>query len=133
MPETQEGRTISPSINRHTSLEMDQVSKDFTEFLKNLHKPGREVLKQCRVFIMNVSTKKVREGLLCPAVAALTDDGFHVTNPNWHFRLSTRQELKADELSECVQDFYQSMADRLTGHFKGSISDLCSLQSHFIK
>ncbi|TNN00961.1 hypothetical protein fugu_012207 [Takifugu bimaculatus] len=85
--ETQEGRTISPSINRHTSLEMDQVSKDFTEFLKNLQKPGREILKQCRVFIMNVSSKK---------------------------------ELKADELSECVQDFYQNMADRLTGHFKGS-------------
>lgn len=69
MAETPEGRTISPSMNRHTSMEMDQVSKDFMEFLKSLHKPGREILKQCRVFLMNVSSKKVRGGLLRPAVA----------------------------------------------------------------
>lgn len=59
MPETQEGRTISPSINRHSNLETDQVSKDFMDFLKNLHKPGREIHKQCRAFIMNMSSKKV--------------------------------------------------------------------------
>lgn len=62
MPETQEGRTISPSINRHSSFETDQVYKDFMDFLKNLHKPGREIHKQCRVFIVNMSSKKVREG-----------------------------------------------------------------------
>ncbi|CAF98909.1 unnamed protein product, partial [Tetraodon nigroviridis] len=85
--ETQEGRTVSPSVHRHSSFEADQVSKDFMDFLKSLHKPGREIHKQCRVFIMNVSSKK---------------------------------ELQADEMSECVQDFYQNMAERLTGHFKGS-------------
>ncbi|XP_040005754.1 rab5 GDP/GTP exchange factor-like isoform X1 [Xiphias gladius] len=85
--ETQEGKTTSPSISRHASFDTDQVSKDFVDFLKNLQKPGREIHKQCRAFIVNMSSKK---------------------------------DLSADELSECVQDFYQSMADRLMSHFKGS-------------
>ncbi|XP_041808115.1 rab5 GDP/GTP exchange factor isoform X2 [Chelmon rostratus] len=85
--ETQEGKTPSPSISRHASFDTDQVSKDFVDFLKNLQKPGREIHKQCRAFIVNMSSKK---------------------------------DLSADELSECVQDFYQNMADRLMSHFKGS-------------
>uniref|UniRef100_A0A671UI13 RAB guanine nucleotide exchange factor (GEF) 1 n=1 Tax=Sparus aurata TaxID=8175 RepID=A0A671UI13_SPAAU len=85
--ETQEGKTPSPSISRHASFETDQVTKDFVDFLKNLQKPGREIHKQCRAFIVNMSSKK---------------------------------DLSADELSECVQDFYQNMADRLMSHFKGS-------------
>ncbi|KAM4726415.1 rab5 GDP/GTP exchange factor [Anableps anableps] len=85
--ETQEGKTPSPSISRRASFDTDQVSKDFVEFLKNLHKPGREIQRQCRAFLVNMSSKK---------------------------------DLSADELSECVQDFYQSLADRLMSHFKGS-------------
>ncbi|XP_013881724.1 rab5 GDP/GTP exchange factor [Austrofundulus limnaeus] len=85
--EAQEGKSTSPSISRHASFDTDQVSKDFVEFLKNLHKPGREIHKQCRAFLMNMSSKK---------------------------------DLGADELSECVQDFYQNLADRLMSHFKGS-------------
>ncbi|XP_044077624.1 rab5 GDP/GTP exchange factor isoform X1 [Siniperca chuatsi] len=85
--ETQEGKTTSPSISRRASFDTDQVSKDFVDFLKNLQKPGREIHKQCRAFIVNMSSKK---------------------------------DLSADELSECVQDFYQSLADRLMSHFKGS-------------
>ncbi|KAM9333787.1 rab5 GDP/GTP exchange factor [Pholidichthys leucotaenia] len=85
--ETQEGKSTSPSISRHASFDTDQVSKDFVDFLKNLHKPGREIHKQCRAFLVNMSSKK---------------------------------DLGADELSECVQDFYQNMADRLMSHFKGS-------------
>ncbi|XP_061595156.1 rab5 GDP/GTP exchange factor [Cololabis saira] len=84
--EAQESKT-SPSISRHASFDTDQVSKDFVDFLKNLQKPGREIHKQCRSFLVNMSSKK---------------------------------DLNADELSECVQDFYQSLADRLLGHFKGS-------------
>ncbi|TMS14489.1 Rab5 GDP/GTP exchange factor [Larimichthys crocea] len=34
--------------------------------------------------------------------------------------MSSKKDLSADELSECVQDFYQNMADRLLSHFKGS-------------
>lgn len=58
--ETQEGKTPSPSISRHASFDTDQVSKDFVDFLKNLQKPGREIHKQCRAFIVNMSSKKVR-------------------------------------------------------------------------
>lgn len=87
--ETQEGKTPSPSLSRRASFDTDQVSKDFMDFLKNLHKPGREIHKQCRAFIVTMSSKKV-------------------------------QDLGADELSECVQDFYQNLSDRLLGHFKGS-------------
>lgn len=57
--ETQEGKTPSPSISRHASFETDQVTKDFVDFLKNLQKPGREIHKQCRAFIVNMSSKKV--------------------------------------------------------------------------
>ena len=32
---------------------------------------------------------------------------------------SFQQDLGADELSECVQDFYQNLSDRLMNHFKG--------------
>lgn len=58
-PETQEGKTPSPSISRHASFETDQVSKDFMDFLKNLQKPGRDIHKQCRAFILTMSSKKV--------------------------------------------------------------------------
>ncbi|XP_026228368.1 rab5 GDP/GTP exchange factor isoform X1 [Anabas testudineus] len=89
--ETQEGKTPSPSVSRHASFETDQVSKDFVDFLKNLQKPGRDIHKQCRAFIVTMSNKK---------------------------------DLGADELSECVQDFYQNMSDRLMSHFKGSLDSV---------
>ena len=57
--DTQEGRTPSPSISRRASFDTDQVSKEFGEFLKTLHKPGRDIHKQCRAFIMNMLSKKV--------------------------------------------------------------------------
>lgn len=85
--EIQDGKTTSPSISRHASFDTDQVSKDFVDFLKNLQKPGREIHKQCRAFLVNMSSKK---------------------------------DLSAEELSECVQDFYQNLSDRLMSHYKGS-------------
>lgn len=63
--EAQEGKTPSPSISRHPSFETDQVTKDFMEFLKNLQKPGREIHKQCRAFIVNMSSKKVLNDIKC--------------------------------------------------------------------
>ncbi|KAM6970496.1 rab5 GDP/GTP exchange factor isoform 1-T1 [Aplochiton taeniatus] len=85
--ENQEGKTPSPSITRQSSIETDRVSRDFADFLKNLQKPGRDIHKQCRLFIESMANKK---------------------------------DLGAEELSECVQDFYQNMSDRLMTHFKGS-------------
>ncbi|NP_957137.1 rab5 GDP/GTP exchange factor [Danio rerio] len=86
--ESHEAKTPSPSITRQSSIETDRVSRDFVEFLKTLHKPGREIHKHSRAFIDSMGNKK--------------------------------QDLSAEELSECVQDFYQGMSDRLLNHFKGS-------------
>ncbi|KAM8899911.1 rab5 GDP/GTP exchange factor [Spinachia spinachia] len=85
--ETAEGKSPSPLISRRASFDTDQVCKDFSDYLKSLHKPGREIQKQCRAFIVSMAGKK---------------------------------DLGADELSECVQDFYQNLADRLMGHYKAS-------------
>ncbi|XP_076017488.1 rab5 GDP/GTP exchange factor-like [Genypterus blacodes] len=86
--ESQESKTPSPSISRQSSIETDQVTRDFMDFLKNLQKPGRDVHKQCRAFVENTSNKK---------------------------------DLSGEEYSECVQDFYQNLAERLMSHFKGSL------------
>lgn len=120
VPESPEGRTISPSINRHSNFEADQVSKDFMDFLKTLHKPGREIHKQCRVFIVNMSSKKVAS----PRPPSPHSPFPRSRGTNQNLCLSALQELKADEMSECVQDFYQNMADRLTSHFKGPFAFL---------
>ncbi|KAA8586532.1 hypothetical protein FQN60_000368 [Etheostoma spectabile] len=63
--ENQEGKTPSPSISRHASFETDQVSKDFVDFLKNLQKPGREIHKQCRAFIVSMALHWVTIQMLC--------------------------------------------------------------------
>lgn len=42
-----------------------------------------------------------------------------------------QQDLGADELSECVQDFYQNLADRLMTHFKGRIAEVATLPQVF--
>ncbi|KAK6473454.1 rab5 GDP/GTP exchange factor-like isoform X4 [Huso huso] len=86
--ESHETKAPSPSISRQASIETDQVSRDFIDFLKSLHKPGREIHKQCRAFIETMATKEDHQSV--------------------------------EELSECVQDFYQNMSDRLLTHFKGS-------------
>lgn len=59
LTEVPEAKSTSPSTSRHASIDADQVTKDFVEFLKNLQRPGREIHKQCRIFLMNMSSKKV--------------------------------------------------------------------------
>ncbi|KAJ8256302.1 hypothetical protein COCON_G00184540 [Conger conger] len=47
----------------------------------------------------------------------LTRDFLHFLRP---LQKIGQEDLSPEELSECVQDFYQSLADRLLSHFKGS-------------
>lgn len=54
-----EVKTSSPSTSRHASFDSDQVSKDFVDFLKSMQRPGREIHKQCRSFLLSMSSKKV--------------------------------------------------------------------------
>ncbi|XP_039612490.1 rab5 GDP/GTP exchange factor [Polypterus senegalus] len=56
--ETQEAKAPSPSISRQSSVETDKVSRDFIDFLKNLQKPGRDIHKQCRIFLETMANKK---------------------------------------------------------------------------
>lgn len=115
--ESHEGKTPSPSITRQSSIETDRVSRDFLEFLKTLQKPGREIHKQSRAFIESMGNKKVRTRVTCPH-QLLAVNHFNKQNFLCH---SDVQDLSAEELSECVQDFYQGMSDRLLNHFKGRI------------
>nr|XP_023822902.1 rab5 GDP/GTP exchange factor-like [Salvelinus alpinus] len=93
--------TPSPSVSRKP-LETDRTTREFIDFLKTL-KPGREIFKQCRAFTESTACKRdnIRQSL--QANSALVP-----------------QDLGADELSECGQDFYQNLSDHLQTHFKGS-------------
>ncbi|XP_076139041.1 RAB guanine nucleotide exchange factor (GEF) 1, like isoform X1 [Alosa pseudoharengus] len=78
--------TPSPSTSR-VSAEMDRATQEFIDFLKTLHKPGREIFKQCRAFTETMAYKR---------------------------------DMSAEDQSECVQDFYQNLSDKLHAYYKGS-------------
>ncbi|XP_062409343.1 RAB guanine nucleotide exchange factor (GEF) 1, like [Sardina pilchardus] len=78
--------TPSPSTSR-VSGEMDRATHEFIDFLKTLHKPGREIFKQCRAFTETMAYKR---------------------------------DMSAEDQSECVQDFYQNLSDKLHVHYKGA-------------
>lgn len=77
------------------------------------------------------STCRARRWVFHQKYSRLNVEGFHDLNKWKKLPLSICQELRADELSECVQDFYQNMADRLMSHYKGWFRDLNS-QSNWI-
>ncbi|XP_066508794.1 rab5 GDP/GTP exchange factor-like [Hoplias malabaricus] len=81
VPETQSASSSSNSQQPAS----DQATRQFIDFLKTLHKPGREIFKQSHSFCQSVAFKK---------------------------------DLGAEELSESVQDFYQSLSDRLNTFYK---------------
>uniref|UniRef100_A0A1A8BKA6 RAB guanine nucleotide exchange factor (GEF) 1, like n=1 Tax=Nothobranchius kadleci TaxID=1051664 RepID=A0A1A8BKA6_NOTKA len=84
--DTQSMPSPSSSAGRHASLDGDQATRDFIEFLKPL-KSGREIFKQCRAFTESMVYKR---------------------------------DAGAEELSDCVQDFYQNLSERLQIQSKGS-------------
>ncbi|XP_060730919.1 RAB guanine nucleotide exchange factor (GEF) 1, like [Tachysurus vachellii] len=48
----------STSINQQPVAESDQATRQFIDFLKTLHKPGRDIFKQCHAFCHSVAYKK---------------------------------------------------------------------------
>lgn len=97
--DTQSSPSPSSSTTRHSSVDSDQATREFIDFLKPL-KPGREIFKQCRAFTESMVYKR---------------------------------DMGADELSECVQDFYQNLSERLQTQFRGSSDHVESIMDEVEK
>lgn len=78
--------TPSPGPSR-VGVETDRATQEFIDFLKTLHKPGREIFKQCRSFTETMAYKR---------------------------------DMNVEDQSECVQDFYHNLSEKLHVHYKGA-------------
>ncbi|XP_028840434.1 rab5 GDP/GTP exchange factor isoform X3 [Denticeps clupeoides] len=94
--ESHESKTPSPSISRQSSIETDRVSRDFVDFLKSLQKLGREIHKQCRVFIESMASKK---DLSADELSEYVQDFYQ----NMSDRLLTHFKGSSERV-ECVMD-----------------------------
>ncbi|OXB70600.1 UNVERIFIED_CONTAM: hypothetical protein H355_013030, partial [Colinus virginianus] len=150
--EIQEAKAPSPSINRQASIETDRVSKEFIEFLKTYHKPGQDIYKQCKLFLDTMNHKREPASVFECNVANINTSGedifaFSDCYCSWTRAIksiaaisSTRahlisvllQDLSIEEQSECAQDFYQNVAEKLQTRWKGA-EDLEELTGFILK
>ncbi|KAM9318425.1 RAB guanine nucleotide exchange factor (GEF) 1, like isoform 1-T2 [Pholidichthys leucotaenia] len=97
--DTQSSPSPSSSRSPQSSVDTDNATREFIDFLKPL-KSGKEIFKQCRAFTESMIYKR---------------------------------DMGAEELSECVQDFYQNLSERLQTQFKGSSDQVESIMDEVEK
>uniref|UniRef100_A0A7N9CTW9 Rab5 GDP/GTP exchange factor n=1 Tax=Macaca fascicularis TaxID=9541 RepID=A0A7N9CTW9_MACFA len=115
--EIQEAKAPSPSINRQTSIETDRVSKEFIEFLKTFHKTGQEIYKQTKLFLEGMHYKRIhpvgRARWLKPVIPALWEAKTSGSRGQEIKTIVANMDLSIEEQSECAQDFYHNVAERM--------------------
>uniref|UniRef100_H3BHR5 RAB guanine nucleotide exchange factor 1 n=1 Tax=Latimeria chalumnae TaxID=7897 RepID=H3BHR5_LATCH len=104
--EIQDARAPSPSISRQTSVETDKVSKDFIEFLKNYHKAGQDVYKQCKLFIETMHHKK---DLGIEEQTEFVQDFYQ----NMADRLQTRWKVSSERVEKIMDQIEKYIMTRL--------------------
>ncbi|XP_030041513.1 rab5 GDP/GTP exchange factor [Microcaecilia unicolor] len=99
--ENQETKAPSPSINRQVSIETEQVSKEFIEFLKPCQKAGHDVYKQCKICLEAMQQK--REASI-EEQSEYVQDFYHNTAEKLQLRWKMPSE-KVEDVMDHIEKF----------------------------